>query len=192
MEKKLSFKKIFTKKTIDYTYTILFLIIFSFFIFFVIRPNLLSIFQANKKIDNLMRDDTFLEKQIQNLVSIQSSLEVNRDNLSVLGEAISKMPQVNKLLEDLNSSIKDNNLVIDKLTIVDINLKKSQKEDTLKSVVFNVILKGSFDDFVKLTKDLYSQRRIKMVQSAVIGRDTKESSTSGLLNIEMNIEGYYL
>lgn len=192
MEKKLSFKKIFTKKTIDYTYTILFLIIFSFFIFFVIRPNLLSIFQANKKIDDLVRDDTFLEKQIQNLVSIQSSLEVNRDNLSVLGEAISKMPQVNKLLEDLNSSIKDNNLVIDKLTIVDINLKKSQKEDTLKSVVFNVILKGSFDDFVKLTKDLYSQRRIKMVQSAVIGRDTKESSTSGLLNIEMNIEGYYL
>ncbi len=192
MEKKLSFKKIFTKKTIDYTYTILFLIIFSFFIFFVIRPNLLSIFQANKKIDDLVRDDTFLEKQIQNLVSIQSSLEVNRDNLSVLGEAISKMPQVNKLLEDLNSSIKNNNLVIDKLTIVDINLKKSQKEDTLKSVVFNVILKGSFDDFVKLTKDLYSQRRIKMVQSAVIGRDTKESSTSGLLNIEMNIEGYYL
>lgn len=192
MEKKPSFKKIFTKKTIDYTYTILFLIIFSFFIFFVIRPNLLSIFQANKKIDDLRRDNNFLEKQVQNLVSIQSSLEANRDDISVLGEAISKMPQVNKLLEDLNSSIKDNNLVIDKLTIVDINLKKSQKEDTLKSVVFNVILKGSFDDFVKLTKDLYSQRRIKMVQSAVIGRDTKESSTSGLLNVEMNIEGYYL
>jgi len=192
MEKKLSLKKIFTKKTVDYTYTILFLSVFSFFIFFVIRPNLLSIFQANKKIDSLIKDNNFLEKQVQNLVSIQSSLEVNRDNISVLGEAISKMPQVNKLLEDLNSSIKNNNLVIDKLTIVDINLKKSQKEDTLKSVVFNVVLKGGFDNFIKLTKDLYSQRRIKMVKSAVISRDTKESSTSGMLNIEMSVEGYYL
>jgi len=192
MEKKLTLKKIFTKKTIDYTYTIFFLIIFSFFLFFVIRPNLLSIFQANKKIDNLIKDDNFLERQVQNLVSIQSSLEVNRDNISVLGEAISKMPQVNKLLEDLNSSIKNNNLVIDKLTIVDINLKKSQTEDILKSVVFNVILKGSFNDFIKLTKDLYNQRRIKMIKSAVISRDTKESSTSGMLKIEINVEGYYL
>ncbi|NMB84490.1 type 4a pilus biogenesis protein PilO [Candidatus Roizmanbacteria bacterium] len=192
MERNKLIQKIFNKKTVDYSYAIIFFLVCSFFLLFVIRPNIISVASSSQKIDELSKNDNFLENQVQNIVKIQSSLETNRDNLSLLEESIAKTPQVNKILSDLNTAVKNNNLTIETMNITDINLKDISKENQPKSVNLDIFLRGSFPDFVGLVKEISSQRRLKLVKSLLITKENQEGSGSATLNFKLQVASYYL
>lgn len=191
-DKKAIIGKIFSKKGQDYSYAIAFFLIFSFFVFFVIRPNILSVFEANLKIQNLKKTNTLYEYQIQNIINAQTVLVDARDDLSLLDEALTNKPQVNQLIADITKTIEKNNLVIDKLSLVDVNLKDVTASDQLKSLIFNLGLTGNFEGYTKLMTDIYSQRRVKLLKDVSISQTEEVGSSSGNLRIELQLEGYYL
>ncbi len=191
-DKKQLLSKLFTEKNKDYSYTIIFFLIFSFFVFFIIRPNILSIFQANLQIENLKKTNAIYEYQIQNVIDVQSILVNVRDDLPLLDEAVTSKPQINQLINDITKAIEKNHLEISKLSLANVNLKDISKTEQFKPLVFDLGLTGSFENYLNLMKDIYNDRRIKLMKDIVISKEDKSGTNSGTLQIELQLEGYYL
>ncbi len=192
MEQSQLFKKIFTKKAQDYSYTIAFFFIFSFFIVAVIRPNIISVFSANAKIRELEDVNRVLDSQITNVLQIQTAIEESRDDFFLLKETIAASPQVNKVLSDFNSAASKNNLTIERMNIADVNLKETSNTQKLKSISMHADLSGKYEDFVQFIADLYDQRRLKLIKKLTIAKDLKAASESANLKMQVEVEGYYL
>ncbi len=191
MEKSLALKRFFSKKTQDYTYAIAFFFIFSFFVFYIIRPNLITVVEINTKIDQLRKINSLYTEQIDKVVEIQSELEGSRDDFLLLKEAIAAKPEVNKVLFDINISSEGANLAAERIAVSDINLKEKGVKDELKSFVIDMNLVGTFDDLMEYIRKIYNQRRLKLISEMDIVR--KEiSSESATLKINLGVQGFYL
>lgn len=193
MDKKLDFSQFFKKKKRDYTYTIAFFLIFSFFSYFIIRPNLLSVFEANLKIQDLKKTNAFYETQIENIITAQSVLIETRNDLEILDKAVTKQPQINELLRDITETALKRNLDLDKLDLTDVNLKDIGRSDHLKTVIISTGALGGFNDYFESIKDWYNQIRLKLLKNIEITREEDKGATpSGKLKISFEIESYYL
>ncbi|MFH0979595.1 MAG: type 4a pilus biogenesis protein PilO [Candidatus Roizmanbacteria bacterium] len=182
-------KSIFSKKTKDYTFVVLFFLIFSVFIFFAINPSLKTAFSLKKEEKDLVKIDSIYEQKIMDISSIQSQIEDNRDNLFLFKEAISEYPEVNKMINDVKTIADKNSLVIKKANIADVNLSQSKKSlDRVKLIIEG---KTDFNNLLAFIKDLFEQRRLKNVYNLIVNRDS-ESTASGELQVILTIEGFYL
>ena len=189
---KLSVKKLFNNKAKDYTYTIGFFVIFSFFIFAVIRPNLVTVFEINAKIKQLKEVDKVYGSQIDKIVTVQSVFESNREDMYLLNEAISIQPEVNRILSDINVSSDESSLKTERISVSDLNLKDKGALNKLKSFKVNMDLVGNFEDTLAFIKKLYVQRRLKLLPDFELTNQVATSSESAGLKIKLNVEGYYL
>lgn len=192
MDKSTLIKKLLAKNVKDYTYATLFFFIFSFFVAFIIRPNLISVFGAKEKIEQLKKINALYDNQIEKIIEVQSILETNRDNLEYLDQAIAPNPKVNKVLSDLYNTASQNKLTPDKIDVSDVNLKDQGSAEKVKSLSVDLNAKGIFEDTIAFIKEIYQQRRLKLIQQLSVGRNEKETSTSSQLKIQLKIEGYYL
>jgi len=178
------------KKMKDFTYATLFFIIFSIFIFFAIKPALSTALGLSAQEKSLVAVDKKYELLIDQIVQIQSALEEVRDRLYIIDEALPAQPYLNVIMSDIQKSATKNNVEIKNISVQRINLVDSKK-DVFRSMVVNVDLGASFDNYVRFERDLTQQRRLKNIKSVVIGRET-EGSGSATLQIKAEIEGYYL
>lgn len=183
-------KDIFSKKVTDYTFAILFFLIFSIFIVFAIRPSLTTVFSLKKEEADLKKIDSLYEERILSVVVIQSQMEENRDYLPLLNQAISSSPQVNKMIDDIKEAADKNSFLIKKATVSDVNLFTSNKKN-LETVKASVEATASFEEFLRFMESLFAQRRLKTIKKIAIASDT-ESTTSAQLKITLDVEGYYL
>ncbi len=183
-------KEVFYKKVTDYTFIVLFLLIFSIFIFFAIRPSLKTAFSLKKVEKDLMEVDSLYEKKIVSVSFIQSELEKNRDDLYLVYNALSKNPNVNKIIDDIKIAADKTNFFINKANVSDINLLQSKQ--ALGKV--EVIIEGysSFPDLLSFIKEIHNQRRLKTIDNLQISNKSKSSTDSANLSIKINISGYYL
>lgn len=177
-------------KTKDYTFTTMFFIIFSIFIFFAIKPALSTAISLSKQETDLQATDSKYEQLIGQIVQIQTAIEQVRDRLYLIDEALPAQPYMNVMMSDIQSSATKNNVEIRKINIHRVNLVEKGK-DIFRSMVVNVELGSSFEDYIKFEKDLMQQRRLKKIKTVDIGRD-ELGSGSATLDIKAEIEGYYL
>lgn len=177
-------------KTQDYTFTTMFFIIFSIFIFFAIKPALSTALSLNKQEIDLKAIDSKYEQLIGQIVQIQSALEEVRDKLYLIDEALPAQPYMNVMMSDVQKSATKNNVAIRKIDMHRVNLVESDK-NVFRSMVVNVELGSTFDDYIKFENDLMKQRRLKKIKSVTINRD-EIGTGSAVLKIRAEIEGYYL
>lgn len=186
-------KNIFKIKEIrEYAYLVLFLFICSFFVIFVIRPNLKQIVLAKKKVEDLKLIKDEYDKVINKIIEFQSNFEQFRDKYYLINEAIPHLPAVNKILVDIDSKAKANDLEIERLIINDLNLLSVEDQD-VNDVKINLTILGKFNDFNQFIKSLTNQRRLKEIKSFKISRSKESEATeSGKLDIDLVISSYYL
>lgn len=182
-------KSIFVKKTGDYIFIIFFLLIFSVFIIFAIKPSLTTAFSLKKEESDLKKVNEIYEEKISNIISIQTQIEENRDNLPLFNQSIPEHPEVNKIIEDIKKITDKNSLNIDRVSILDVNLSKTNQE--LQDVKLMMEVTTNFDNLKQFMTDLLSQRRLKVIDNLVINRD-EESTSSGDLKVALTIDGFYL
>ena len=193
MDKKSVIKQLFRGKTKDYSYTVAFFLIFSFFVFYVIRPNLITVFEIKAKIKQLKEIDKKFADQIEKIIEVQAEFEGSRDDLDLLQEAISRQPEVNKVLSDLNVSSGESKMVAERIVVSDINLKDKGTAKKIKTFIINMNLAGTFDDTTAFITRIYNQRRLKHIPLLEISRQSNLSTQSAtLLKIKLEVEGYYL
>jgi len=182
-----------TKKTTDYTFTVLFLVIFSVFIVFAIKPSLTTAFSLKKEEKDLLKVDKLYEDQIISIATIQSLMEENRSDIPLLYQSISTSPQVNKMVDDIQQAAGKSSFLIKKASIGEVSLFQSKKKIT-QSLKVTIEGESSFDNFSKFTEELFNQRRLKTIQKVIISRGIGEdiATQSAQLKIKLDVEGYYL
>ena len=182
-------KSIFEKKSVEYIYIIFFLIIFSVFIIFAIKPSLTTAYSLKKEEVDLIKVDQVYEEKIDDITLIQTQIEENRDNLPLLSQSISEHPEVNKIIEDIKKAADKNSIILNKASIVDINFSKTNKEK--QNVKLKMEVTTSFENLKLFMADIFAQRRLKLINELTVSRDD-ESTSSGDLKVNLIIDGYYL
>jgi Tfp pilus assembly protein PilO len=185
-------KKIFSKKMGDYTFAILFFVIFSLFILFAIKPSLTTATSLKREEYDLKKVDELYENQILNIANVQSLMEENREKLPLLTMAISNHPQVNKMIDDIQQASNKSAFIIKKASIGEVNLLDTKK-DKLQTLHLTVEGSSDFDTLMKFIDSLLAQRRLKTIQKMVISKSQDEqASASAQLKVIMDVEVYYL
>lgn len=192
MNKKALLAKILNKRVKDYSFAISFFLIFSFFVFFAIRPSLSTIFSLRKELADLRKIDSNYEKGIITVITVQSDIEKYRGDFYLLDEAVPSQLAATKVVEDLRRSASETGMIIKKINFSELPLKEKQKKKELKSYIVVIDTDDNFVNVKKFIEDILIQRRLKTIKSLTIGRDVKESSASGVLKIKIELDSYYL
>lgn len=185
-------EKLTNKRLKDYSFTIGFFLVFSFFIIFLIRPNLITAFNLQKELDQLHTVDQGYENAILHIIELQNFIEANRDNFYLLDDAFPSTAQANKLIQDVTNDASQSGLIISKADIGQLNLKEDKGSNNRKQYVLSLEINGPFDSIDKFITTLSAQRRIKNIKNLSIERDVGVSSTSGQLKMNVEVVTYYL
>jgi len=193
MDKDTIIKQLTSQKAKDYTYAIIFFLTFSFFAFFVIRPNLVNVFSLQEELGRLRILDTGYENVIKKIINIQTFLEANRSDLYLLDQAISSTPQINKLIQDIESAATNSGVIITQVNVSKVNLKDTKVSTSKNSLSINLATNANFDSVQQFINNLIMERRLKTLKNVVLEKDEKNSSSSSAgLKIKIDLEGYYL
>lgn len=185
-------KQFTSKKAKDYTYAVIFFLIFSFFIFFVIRPNLVNVFSLQEELGKLRIMDAGYENVIKKIINIQTFLETNRSDLYLLDQAVSSTPQINKLVQDIETAASASGIIVTQINISKIDLKDKAVRTSKNVLTVNIATHTGFKEARVFVDSLISGRRLKTLKSITLDRNEKGSSSSAELDIKIDLEGYYL
>ena len=191
MNPKSIIKKLSQKKVQDYTFTILFFLIFSFFVLGAIRPNILTAVKLQEELKQLREMDKKYEQLLMNIVDNQTVLEANRDNFYLLDEAVPQSPQVYKLIEDVRTSASESGVILENVSVAEISLKSEEKAaQGLTPFILSMEVRSSLSNTQQFVQNLINQRRLKVVNSMRIST-TQTDGEVATLQVEMEIQGYH-
>ena len=181
------------KKTRDYSYTVLFFLLFSFFIFFAIKPSLNTAFSLKKKLADLQRIDKAYEAEIIKVVDLQKKLEAVRDDLYLLEDAVPKKSTVNIIIDDIKQLGEKDKVTINQIDISEVNIKGEPTEGKPVAITISMDLDAKYEDFSNFINDIHNQRRIKLIQNFDISSSQNEAASgSANLKLSMQVDSYYL
>ena len=200
--------KILNKRVRDYSFPIVFFIIFSIFIFFAIRPNLVTAFSLQKELDELRIQDDQYEQVILNIVNYQTVIEKTRDDIPLLKQAIPESPEIFAMVRDIKKGATESGMIINNLDISDVSLKDSGtaptgtqvaaakpkvggvEENKKYTVKFSV--DSNFTEVKNFMQNLMNQRRMKIIEQLDIVSAGQQGSQSATFNVSFVVDGYYL
>ena len=180
------------KKVKDYSFLALFFFVFSFFVFFAIRPNILTVFALQKERDDLSVVNANYESVILSIVQIQSLLEQYRDKVAYLDDAIPSTPQVNKVIDDMQKDSSRSGMIISQAAVSKLSLKEDTQKEVLKNFDIHIQSDGDFTQAKQFIDGMIAQRRLKMIKEIIISKQIINSTASGALGTQLTIESYYL
>lgn len=187
--------KILNKKVKDYSLTIAFFFVFSFFLIFAIRPNITTAFSLQNELASLKETDRTYETIILSIVRIQSILEQNRDNFYLLDQALPKSPLVNQVVDEVVLTASASGVTFKQVDVSEVKIVNSKEKNTLKRYAVTLVTDSDFTAIKKVLDELNSQRRLKTVKelsvTSTLGQENVSSKSAGL-EISMEVEGYYL
>lgn len=183
------------KKIQNYSFLIVFFIVFSFFIIFAIRPNLLTAFNLQKELQDLKLQSRQFESQIQQIVTYQTVLEQYRDDLLLLDEAVPPSPEIAKVIEDVRQSATDSGVLVDSLSVESVDYKAQSSSNAVQmfSVTTNAI--ATTPNLRIFLDTLLNQRRLKSLDIIDLTKpDFTGESTSdiNIYTINMIVSSSYL
>jgi hypothetical protein len=190
-----------------YGFNIGFFIVFSIFLIFAIRPNLITAFSLQKELQDLKLKNKKSEEVILQVVNYQSTLEEYRDKLPLLDQAVPSAPTVAQVVDEVRRSASDSGILINSLSVESIDLKGMSTDEneesppeeesstdqsgnqvaSLTTNSFTIDLVGSahINEVSSFLDKLMLQRRLKRIESVVL----IESQDGG---VTITISLYYL
>ena len=192
MDRKRILDQLKDQKVQNYSYNIIFFVIFAFFAVFAIRPNLMTAFNLQKELQDLKFKSQEYEAEIQQIVDYQTKVEQYRDQFYLLDEAIPKTPAIAKVLEDIRQSATDSGVILTSIAVEEVSIKTVEKQPSLKSFGLTVNVDGELITLKNFLDTLLNQRRIKAVDNIEITKVRQEEGTSNLFTITMLVKGAYL
>lgn len=192
MDKNILLKHLFDKKVRDYGFVVVFLIIFSFFIIFIIKPNISLVFQLGKEKNYLDQLDKNYESTIIEIVNLQSEMEKIRSNLDIIDQALPSQIGIDKVVDDLRKSASASSVSIKKVNFGSFSLINKSNDEKLNKIQFNVDFISGFKNALDYVKFLLMQRRLKGINQIIFDKPLNVTTDSADLNIKLVGEVFYL
>lgn len=192
MDKNILLKHLFDKKVQNYGYVIVFLIIFSFFIVFIIKPNISIVFQLEKEKNYLNKLDKTYENTIIEIVNLQSEMEKIRPNLDIIKQALPSQVGIDKVVDDLSKSASASSISIKKVNFSSFSLVNQRNNEKVNEIQFNIDFISSFRNASDYLKSLLMQRRLKGINQITFDKPLNIATDSADLNIKLSGEMFYL
>ncbi len=193
MDRKKILAALSQKKLQNPTFTIIFFLIFSFFVYFAIRPNLVTAFSLQKELQEVKLKNREYEEQILQIVNYQTAVEEYRDDFVLLDQAIPPSPSIVKVVNDIRKSASDSGILLTSLQVTDsFEFKKETgKSDKLVSFSIATTYEIPLQQLEQFISSLTSSRRITTIESIEIS-NIQSDAPGTVFNITMNIKGYFL
>ena len=192
MDKNNLLKHLFDKKVRDYSSVVVFLIIFSFFIIFIIKPNISLVFQLDKEKNYLDQLDKNYENTIIEIVNLQSEMEKIRQNLDIIDQALPNHVGIDKVVDDLQKSASLSSVSVKKVNFGSFSLIKRTSNKELKKIQFNIDFISNFKNASNYVNSLFKQQRLKGIRQINIDKPLNIATDSSDLNIKLVGEIFYL
>ena len=183
------------EKVKNYSFSIGFFLIFSLFVFFAIRPNLVTAFNLQQELQKLKLQNREYEEQILLIVDYQTVIEENRDRFVLLDEAIPITPNVVKVLDDIRNSASDSGMILETLAVESIELNEDiTAEQTSEVYTFNITVSGNIElaQLKTFFDSIINQRRIKSIEFLQISQATLTEEGTTRYLITLSLVGHYL
>ncbi len=181
------------EKVQNYSFSIGFFLVFSLFVYFAIRPNLVTAFNLEKEKQDLRLQNRQYEEQILQIVNYQSTIEAYRDKMFLLDEAIPPSPVATKVIDDVKKSASESGILLTSVAIDKIEFSKDV-EQYEQIFDFTISTSGNLEiqQLEKFIIAIINQRRIKSIENLQISRVQAEEGGVERYSITMSITGFYL
>lgn len=128
MDAKAIIEKLTTSNKVkDYSLLIVFFLVFAVFVWFAIRPNLITAFSLQKELEELRERDGHYEEVIASIVEFQTKIETNRQNFFLLDEAVPPKPTVASIIQDIIQAAEESGIPISRLELEEVNVISKQE-----------------------------------------------------------------
>ncbi len=179
------------KKVRAYTGIVLSIFAVSFFIFFAIKPTLVTIASLMKEIDDKRVITEKLETKINALASAQREYQNVESDLYLVDQALPRDSQVSLFIKQLEALARKSEVAIDGIQINQVPLKeKSASTDSSQSVNFSIAASGSYQNLVSYLQTVSSLRRIITIESFAI-KTTKDEEDK-TLGLTLNAKAFFM
>lgn len=187
MDKKKLVNLLQDKKIQDYSYITFFFLIFSIFLFFAIRPNIITAFSLRKELQELKLKDREAEETIMQIVNYQSVVETQRDKLKLLDEALPSSPGLAKAVEDVRQTASDSGFLVSNMDVDSVEFIDENGEGELKTFNINLGAEATTEQLNTFILKILNQRRLKDFDTVKMFVDENSKRTVNLI-----IKNYYL
>lgn len=187
MDRKKLIALLHEKKVQDYSFTIFFFLVFSIFLLFAIRPNILTAFSLQRELKELDLKNKEAENVILQIVNYQSVMENYRDKLTLLDEAVPSSPGLAKAIEDVRSTASASGLLVTEMTVESVEFSDKRGSGELQTFQILISSDGTTTDLNSFISAVLKQRRLKMFETVEIS-----SESEGTTQITLTIKSYFL
>lgn len=164
-----SLKDYQNKKYVGYLYTILTLVLISFFGFFAIKPSLTTITNLQRQYE----DDKIVDAALTTKLNAMSQLNAEYqsiypylENINNAVPSTTKAPYLFRQIENIHIK---NNLNLTKIELGETEIYPSHRTSLKESsIVFNTLAEGSEQDILTFISDILSFDRLVSIESIVI------------------------
>ena len=200
MDRKKILELLKQKQVQDYTFSIAFFLVFSFFVIFAIRPNLITAFSLQKELQESKLKNEEYEQKILQIVNYQSVFEENRGKFYLLDESIPTKPGVAKVVEDIRKAGVESGIKINNLSVSEIDLKPEKLIAGIKKYRVEMDISSNLKDIESFLDLLNSQRRLKTIEEIKFTQleNSPQTEMANTLDttagykISFGINGFYL
>jgi Tfp pilus assembly protein PilO len=187
---KATLDEIFGKKNVkDYTFTIIFLVLSSFFAFFVIKPVLSVAVGLQKEAADLQEINRVYEQNVRQVIEIQKKLELISEEKYLLDEAITDQPNMSDIIISIKKAAAESGIEIISFNLSGITYadRSTPASQDPKNIKVQVSVRGNYPGVVAFLNTLLNQRRLKTINSVKMIQQKSEKNNIPVINLNMDL-----
>ena len=176
------------KKVRVYTEIVLSILTTTFFLFFAIKPTLVTITGLIREIKDKKLVSQKLEEKINSLNAAQQEYSTVQSELYLVDQALPKDSQIFLLMKQLETLAFKSGVSLEALQYSPVNLKGEVEEKKPSTVDFKIVLAGSYENLRNFLISLIKLRRVIILDG--FGFKTKKAGEG--LSLSINAKAYFL
>ncbi len=183
------------KRIQNYSFAIVFFVIFTFFVIFAIRPNIITAFSLQRELQELRLKDKLYEQQIIKISNYQSLLEGYRDSLPYLDQALPASPYVGASIEVLEKVASESGFQVSNIEVQRVQFQEKEKKEGVKTFRVVVSAQTKFEHVQTFMSKLAEYRRLKNIERIDLSREQFIGGDSNNMNnyrVDVTITSDYL
>jgi len=177
------------KKVRVYTEIVLSILAVAFFLFFAIKPSIVTITGLIKEIKDKKLVTQKLEEKINNLNLAQQEYFSVQNDLYLLDQALPKDPQISLLIKQLEVLAFKEGVSLNAVQYSPLDIKKKLVTGELQTVEFGLVVSGSYQNLKNFLFSLSNFRRTFQIEGFNFKTPKKEEEG---LSLSISGKTFYL